>query len=163
MIVRENLVLGQLSELDAKEISTWKYNSPYDVYNSCSWEKLVEFNNPITDSKLRQERYLGLFDISKSIVGIAVFNKPEDNITRIGLGLKPDICGRGLGEQFLKLIIQEAKRRNPENIIDLEVLTWNKRAIKVYEKSGFQIIETYVRKTPTGEGEFHKMKYMRNT
>lgn len=153
------LKLEVLTENDAKETSTWQYESPYDVYSSWSWEKMLEENEPMTIPDERSKNHLGLFDKENNLLGFVAFSYPEANVTRIGLGLKPNVCGKGLGEAFARLIIEEAKKRNPLSTIDLEVLTWNKRAFKVYQRSGFQLVETYTRKTPTGLGEFHRMVY----
>jgi ribosomal protein S18 acetylase RimI-like enzyme len=84
---------------------------------------------------------------------------PLVGVTRLGLGLRPDLCGRGLGSAFSKLIAQEARTRRPANEIDLEVLVWNTRAIKAYERAGFHIADTYERGTPTGPDIFHCMVY----
>lgn len=41
----------------------------------------------------------------------------------------------------------------------MEVRTWNARAVRCYEKAGFQIIgEPIARTTPLGEGAFYRMK-----
>jgi ribosomal protein S18 acetylase RimI-like enzyme len=84
---------------------------------------------------------------------------PLVGVTRLGLGLRPDLCGRGLGSAFVKLIAQEACNRQPANEIDLEVLIWNTRAIKAYERAGFHITDTYERNTPTGPDIFHCMVF----
>lgn len=154
-----HLKLEPLTEEGAKETCKWQYNPPYEVYSSWSWEKMLKENEPMTDSELREKDYLGLYDEEKNILGFVVFSNPKKGVTRLGLGLKPELCGIGLGERFVELIIEESKLRNPSNIIDLEVLSWNKRAYKVYENVGFKKVDTYKRQTPTGESEFNRMEY----
>ncbi|WP_202710289.1 GNAT family N-acetyltransferase [Sporosalibacterium faouarense] len=159
MKVEYSFKLGKLTEEAAKETCTWKYESPYEVYSSWSWEEMIEKGEPMTNPLERDKNFLGLYDQNHQILGFAGFSYPKENTTRIGLGLKPDICGKGIGEYFVNLIINESKKRCSSGNIDLEVLTWNKRAYKVYRKCGFKTVETYIRKTPTGNSKFHRMEY----
>jgi ribosomal protein S18 acetylase RimI-like enzyme len=57
-------------------------------------------------------------------------------------------------------LIEEGKVRFPETAIGLEVRTFNKRAIKCYEKIGFIIKKRSRRDTPTlKNAEFYYMEY----
>ena len=81
----------------------------------------------------------------------------------IGVGLKPDMCGRGLGTEILSLACEKALEQYPGVKICLQVREWNTRAIKCYEKAGFEIAgEAFAMVTPSGEGLFYKMKYNKN-
>ena len=62
---------------------------------------------------------------------------------KIGIGLKPSFCGQGHGAKIMTLLIEECKRRFSENIIALEVRSFNKRAINCYNNVGFEIKEKY--------------------
>lgn len=73
--------------------------------------------------------------------------------------MRPDLLGKGMGAAFVQAIVGDASQRHPEDEIDLEVLTWNNRAIRAYQKAGFFITDTYERPTPEGMGEFHCMVY----
>ena len=65
--------------------------------------------------------------------------KEINNKIFIGIGLKPEYCGKGNGNYFLVDSLKEIESRYPLKSIYLEVRSWNKRAIKVYEKVGFKI------------------------
>ena len=54
----------------------------------------------------------------------------------IGLGLRPDLTGRGLGAAFTAAAIQLAHDRGAERVT-LAVAAFNLRAITVYERAGF--------------------------
>lgn len=62
------------------------------------------------------------------------------NELEIGLGLRPDLTGRGLGLEFVKLGISKASQVYPDYKGDmvLRVLDTNERAVKVYERAGFR-------------------------
>ena len=63
-------------------------------------------------------------------------------------GLMPDYIGKGLGPYFLNNIINIAWKRNPVrlrvNTCDLD----HPSALRVYQKSGFNILEEIVEKLP---------------
>lgn len=138
-----------MEEAHGADICTWRYDSPYDIYSWLPWEQMkaldVEFGNP----KLREEQYLSLLDDEGALAGFAQLF-PLEGVTRLGIGMRPDLCGHGYGKEFVLTIVREALRRKPNNQIDLEVLTWNKRAIRAYQKSGFVITDLYEKMTPGG-------------
>jgi RimJ/RimL family protein N-acetyltransferase len=56
---------------------------------------------------------------------------------RLGMGLLPDVRGRGIGERLARAAIDAAIERGAERI-ELEVFRSNSRAIALYERLGFQ-------------------------
>jgi [ribosomal protein S18]-alanine N-acetyltransferase len=140
------------------EICTWAYPAPYELYNWPSWEDLIKKEAEFADAEIRLSQYAAVVDAAEGLCGFVQFF-PIVGVTRLGLGLRPDLCGHGNGLQLLMLAVEEAKRRAPKNEIDLEVLVWNERAIKAYRKAGFAITDTYVRGTTSGPAEFHCMVY----
>jgi RimJ/RimL family protein N-acetyltransferase len=117
----------------------------------------LEFADPV----IREKQYYAVTDVSGEVVGFAQLF-PMVGLTRIGLGMRPELCGQRSGQSFVSAIIQEAQQRVSikSNELDLEVLTWNDRAIRVYQQAGFQITDTYMRPTPTGLAEVHCMVYV---
>ncbi|WP_441912796.1 GNAT family N-acetyltransferase [Paenibacillus sp. MCAF9] len=153
-----DMTICPLETVHAQQLCGWRYEAPFDVYNWPTWEQMkkdeIEFGDPV----LRAAQYIAVLDAQSALIGFAQFF-PLTGVTRLGLGLRPDLCGKGLGLAFTRLIVAEAIRRTPQNEIDLEVLTWNTRAMRVYEQAGFHITDTYARSTPTGFAECHCMVY----
>ncbi|MNW32272.1 hypothetical protein D3C74_92130 [compost metagenome] len=147
-----------MEEAHGAIISSWKYTPPYDIYGWLPWEQMkaleIEFGNP----ELRQAQYAVVFNATGTLCGFVQFF-PMVGVTRLGLGMLPDLCGHGQGKNFVTAIVNEAIRRNPTNEIDLEVLIWNERAIRAYQAAGFRITDTYERQTPEGMKPFHCMVY----
>lgn len=58
----------------------------------------------------------------------------------IGFGLRPDLTGRGLGEGFVTACVDFALRHTGYGgeYVHLGVANFNRRAITVYERSGFR-------------------------
>lgn len=138
-----------MEESHGAAICTWKYDSPYDIYSWLPWEQMkaldVEFGNPA----LRAQQYVSLLTPDDELAGFAQYF-PMEGVTRLGIGMRPDLCGQGLGKSFVLTIVEEAQRRKPQDVIDLEVLTWNTRAIRAYQKAGFVITDLYEKMTPGG-------------
>ncbi|WP_414858759.1 GNAT family N-acetyltransferase [Paenibacillus sp. Soil724D2] len=149
-----------LTEANCLELCTWKYSPPYDLYNWSPWETMLREQAEFADPQIREEQYRAVVDENGILSGFVQFF-PIVGVTRLGLGLRPDLCGKasGIGTQFVHLLVQEAQRRTPQQEIDLEVLVWNERAIQTYERAGFTITDTYERSTPTGLAAFHCMVY----
>lgn len=150
-----------LTEEHGKLICTWSYPPPYHVYNWPSWEHMVKEELDYADPKVRAEQYFAVVDGMQRLCGFVQFF-PIIGVTRLGLGLHPDLVDKGLGSPFVALLVQEVKQRTPHNEIDLEVLTWNIRAQRTYRNAGFTITDTYIRMTPSGLAAFHCMVYSEN-
>jgi ribosomal-protein-alanine N-acetyltransferase len=146
------------TEKHGQEICVWKYPAPYDLYNWPAWEYMLKEEHEFADPALRAEQYRAVVDDAGRLIGFVQFF-PIVGVTRLGLGLRPELCGQGLGEAFVRLIVQAALQQTPDSEIDLEVLTWNERATATYKKAGFVISDTYERMTPSGIGQFHCMVY----
>jgi len=80
----------------------------------------------------------------------------EDGQMAIGLGLKPELTGQGLGKEFARACIEFGIQRlnYKGNNVKLMVASFNERAIKIYIKLGFKEIEKNVLETSDGYTEF---------
>ncbi|SFJ74343.1 Protein N-acetyltransferase, RimJ/RimL family [Paenibacillus sp. UNC496MF] len=151
--------VAPLTEELAEQLSTWRYEPPFDFYNWTSWQVMLELGMEFGDPDVRNRQYAAVLDENGEFVGFAQFF-PLLGLTRIGLGLRPDLCDRGLGVPFVKAIVAEAIRRAPHDEIDLEVHAWNVRAIRTYQRAGFVIADTYGKQTHTGVVEVYCMCYL---
>lgn len=149
-----------MTEEQAAEISTWQYETPYNIYGWLPWDQMKALEIEFGDPALRTQQYLSVVRDQESpeLCGFAQLF-PMEGVTRLGFGMRPSLCSNGYGSSFVSTVVREAQKRNPYHVIDLEVLTWNIRAIRAYEKSGFVIDDTYERLTPEGYQLFHCMVY----
>jgi RimJ/RimL family protein N-acetyltransferase len=84
--------------------------------------------------------------------------KPRDGgAVEIGLGLRPDLTGRGLGAAFTAAAIELARGRGAERIT-LAVAAFNLRATRVYERAGFIEMGRHMRHIAGREWEFVDME-----
>ncbi len=141
--------LRSMTEEDARSVCGWRYPPPYDRYRWPDWDWMVKEEMEFGDPGIRAAQYLSVSEPDGRLAAyVQLF--PMDRTTRIGLGLRPDLCGRGLGREVVRLAIEEALRRRPDTEVDLEVETWNLRAIKAYEKAGFVATDYYSKKAVHG-------------
>nr|WP_258377582.1 GNAT family protein [Paenibacillus illinoisensis] len=147
-----------MQEEHAALICSWTYEPPYNIYTWLPWEQMKALEVEFGDEQLRKEQYAVVLGEQDQLCGFVQFF-PLEGVTRIGLGMHPEKCGQGRGTAFVSAIVKEAIRRNPSHEIDLEVLIWNTRAIRVYHKAGFVTQDTYERQTPSGLMPFYCMVY----
>lgn len=64
-------------------------------------------------------------------------DEDEEELLGVGIQMKPSLTGRGHGLDFFQAIIEQGRDRLNFNYIELAVVDFNQRAIRVYEKAGF--------------------------
>ena len=138
---------------DAREISGWRYVPSYDFYDpAADPADLAE----LLDPERRRDVYFSALDEENGLVGFFQFEK-EAKTVDVGLGLRPDLTGRGLGVDFVRSGLEFAMERFSPERFTLSVATFNARAIGVYERAGFRKGEVYTHETNGGEHEFLSM------
>jgi len=83
--------------------------------------------------------------IDGKVVGnsmVAIGNKDEKHIGEIGISLKKEARGLGLGEKLFKEVINKAIKKFKLRILSLGVHGKNKIAQNLYKKMGFEILGT---------------------
>jgi ribosomal-protein-alanine N-acetyltransferase len=144
----------QLSQKDAEAIAEWRYPEPFSFYN---WTADPDDLRELLDPSLRGKAYWAVKDDAGDLVGHFSFKPKDERTIEIGLGLRSDLTGRGLGASFLAAGLDFAGERfAPERFV-LSVATFNERAIKVYERAGFARARVYMHFTAGREWEFLEM------
>jgi ribosomal-protein-alanine N-acetyltransferase len=152
------LRLEDFTETRAKEICSWKYNDAYSIYNYPEWEKILNEKWGITVEDKRKNEFNAVVDDCNNLCGyIRLVDKNE--FVLIGIGLKPSLCGQGLGNIIMEIVKQQCKKKYASKRIILEVRSFNDRAIKCYKKAGFNIVDIFIKDSPMGCGEFVKMEF----
>src|SRR5262249_39021124 len=91
-----------------------------------------------------------------ALVGTFSFTRLSNSV-EIGLAMRPDMTGRGLGLGFVRSGMDFALRRYAPGTLTLDVATFNRRAITVYTHAGFSPLRTFQRRTRQGTLEFLEM------
>ena len=93
--------IDTLTEQHAKEIAEWRYDFPYEWYDTAADPRRVElFANPARRDGLR-----AVVDDDGELIGFFNFVREGDEV-RVGLGIRPDLTGQGLGARFIEAGLQ---------------------------------------------------------
>jgi len=142
-----------MTQEDAVEISGWHYPPPYDFYDATADAgDLAE----LLDPELRAGHYLAAVGRGGAVVGFAQL-VADGGTVDVGLGLRPDLTGRGHGARFLEAVLAEARSRHAPDRLTLSVAAFNRRAITVYERAGFAEVARRQHATNGGVHEFVMM------
>ncbi len=152
-----NLKPVKFTEELAKEITTWRYEEEYEIYNLPSWDEIINKQISLC-KKEKRKNFIGYLNEEKNLIGFVNLVDEGDSVF-LGIGVKPEYCGVGIGKQIIKMALDECSKRYENKPIILEVRSWNKRAIKCYESQGFKIVKIKKQETYAGFGEFFVMKY----
>ena len=144
-----------LTEEEKREICGWRYAEEYAVYNLPPWEEMTRkqmgFCHPA-----RAANYRG-FNRGNRLVGFTNILEEEKEVF-LGIGVHPDFCGQGYGQRLLEASCAIAGELYPGKPLYLEVRTWNKRAIRCYEKAGFHVDgAAFEQVTGASPGIFYRM------
>lgn len=147
------LVIRPMRATDAVQIAQWHYDGEYAFYDmENDPDDLAELMDPQNWGSI----YYAAVDAEDSLVGFFCFTQ-EGPTVELGLGMRPDLTGRGLGLGFLKAGLSFARQHFAVRTFRLSVATFNQRAIKLYAKAGFTPTRTYQQHTNGGVHEFLEM------
>lgn len=151
-----------LTAPDARVVAAWRFEWPYALYNADP----ARFDETVRALLEPRNRYFAARTTEDGLVGTFCFGPDaqvpggdydDPDALDIGLGLRPDLTGRGLGEAFLLAGLAFARERfvPAPTRFRLTVAAFNRRAIRVYERAGFRPTHRFVR--PSDGREFLQM------
>ncbi len=156
-----NLKSESLTEKQAKEISKWKYDGEYEIYNLPKWDTMVKEEYSLCD-EFKRKRFSAYTNEENELVGFTNLLDEGESVF-FGIGVNPKYCNQGIGKIITQCALIDCKTNFPNKPVILEVRTWNNRAINCYKAQGFEIIEIKHQETCIGMGEFYVMKYINNS
>jgi len=142
-----------INESYAHTIANWHYEGIYAFYDM---DQDIEDLEELLDPHSWTGKYYAVVNECGELVGFFSFEK-EKEVVVIGLGLRPDCTGEGLGQAFVEAGLEYAKHKFDPSTFRLSVATFNQRAIRVYEKVGFKPDEVFMHETNGGQYEFLRM------
>jgi ribosomal-protein-alanine N-acetyltransferase len=141
------LTIEPASTTDLAEIETWVYGPPYEFYDR---DANGHVENP--------ERFFAARDESGELVGFYYF-EVQPGALEYGLGLRPDLTGRGVGLEFFEAGLAYAREGFRPDKVKLSVAAFNDRARIVYERAGFTVVGRHMRQFARwGDVEFIDME-----
>jgi L-amino acid N-acyltransferase YncA len=133
-----------LQRPDADAILTWRYPQPYDFYNISS-DSTESFFNPASP-------HFSVFDADGVLIGFLSIGIESqvpggdysEPAVDIGIGLRPDQTGRGLGRIVIQQFIDEiiAPGDFPP-LLRATIAAFNQRSLKTFRSLGFRETGTF--------------------
>ena len=143
------------SEYADEIVSDWHYDGIYAFYDMTADEEDLKI---FLNRDYWEDTTFAALDENKILAAFASFHM-EEGVMWLSLGMKPELTGHGMGEEFVTDCVEFA--RSHYNLttqpIWLDVAVFNERAIKVYKKAGFHETTRFTRFTNGGEYEFLRM------
>ena len=140
--------ISPLSEENARKITTWRYDPPFDLYD-LGPENISGFINP-------EYYYHQILNENGNLVGYCCYgldaqvpggeyliNMPE--ILDIGIGMKPNLTGTGRGHKFVSAILEYASERFNPSRFRVTVADFNHRSLMTFRKLGFKDSHHFIR------------------
>ena len=138
------VTFSPIDESEVAVVTGWTYPPPFDFYD---WD-------PDDDPRLLTlpvARYFVARDEAGALAGFACFGESaqvpsgaaaglyRDDLLDIGLGLRPDLTGRGLGLAYVQEVIALGTALFAPVGFRLSVAAFNQRAIRTYQRAGFVV------------------------
>lgn len=144
--------ITHLTQANADQIARkWHYKDRYSFYDM---ENDPEDFEEIITLALRDDKYYQVLNDKDELVGYFCLERLSEKKVEVGLGLRPDLTGQGLGFNFVKGIEAFIQDNFNYKVIVLSVASFNKRAIKVYQRAGFGVDGSKLQKSNDGIYEF---------
>jgi len=149
-----SISITTMTQDEADAIADRRYDPPYDFYDwRADEDDLAELLDPLR----RGEGYFSAHNAGGELIGFFGF-ECKDDVVGVGLGLRPDLTGRGLGLAFLEQGLSFAHDRFQPVGFKLSVAELNERAIKVYERAGFVRTRSFSHETNGGVFPFVELE-----
>ena len=149
------LALTPMSESEAREVLGWRYPPPYDALNP-NPETLDEDAAAMADLA---RLYFAARDPAGRLAGFCCFGPearvpgfdyPDDGRADIGLGLRPELTGRGLGGSLLSAATGlAAGLRLAPGGYRATVWAENARSRRLFERAGYRELARFRSTAPT--------------
>lgn len=132
---------------DVHQIRTWQYPEPYALYNMTGLDEaddLAYFLDPAN-------HFHRVVDGEGRLIGFCSFGEDAQvpggdyalAALDVGVGMRPDQIGRGLGAQFLRAILAHAQTYFVPRYFRATIAHFNVRSRRMFQRQGFQIVQTF--------------------
>lgn len=154
-----------LDRKQAWEILNWRYTAGYDYYNF-SRDRIKEDLDYLLD---RKNAFFAISNYQDELEGYCSFGIDGQvpggqyslKALDIGMGIHPNLIGRGRGKEYAKAIAEYGIKKYKAKWLRVTIANFNQRARRVWEQLGFKQVEKFI-KIGTEE-EFVVMVYAVST
>jgi ribosomal-protein-alanine N-acetyltransferase len=144
-----NFVTQPIDETAVNEILHWRYDPPYDIYN-ITGGNIEDLKEALLNPRFAYYKITGEqgellafcnFGLDARVPG----GDYSEHALDIGLGVRPDLTGRGMGQVFIHTVLDFARQSFKEKVYRVTIAKFNLRAQRAWERAGFTIQDTFTR------------------
>lgn len=136
------LTIRPMTAAGARVMASWQYPAPYAIYTLPSpptEEEMAYYLDPAM-------AYHEMLDETGVLVGFCSFGKDgqvpggdySDDALDIGMGVRPDLTGQGLGQHFASVVVEFACSHYAPSSLRVTIAAFNTRAQRLWQRLGFQ-------------------------
>jgi RimJ/RimL family protein N-acetyltransferase len=148
------LAFQPADEVTVRAFWAWQYEAPYDVYN-LDPEEIEEGLRYFLDPEIN---CYGVTDEEGELVAYCTFGRDAqvpgghyaadaqgERTLDIGLGVRPELTGHGMGHWYISELLDFARRTFAPTVLRVTLAAFNERAIRVWQRAGFGAVERFER------------------
>lgn len=141
-----HFVIKPMTAVDAQALLYWQYSGDYAIY-SMSTEYAAADVHFFVDPRNRYYAIDRINDsLGRGLGGFCCFGHDaqvpggdySEAALDIGLGMRPDLTGQGLGTLFLGTILDFARQTFAPQLFRATIASFNGRSRRVFAKQGFE-------------------------
>ena len=123
---------------EAKEIAAWRYEGVYSLYDGDpeGFETLLQPEYRVHSARGEHGELVGFCSFGED-ARVAGYDYADDALD-VGLGMRPDLVGRGLGIGFTRAVLEFAEREYSPSAFRVTVAGFNRRAQRLCLALGFR-------------------------
>ena len=147
-MTNSKIQFAPVNETSAREFLQWKYEPPYEIYNYAPehFEADLAYHiDPVNNmySMFRADELIGYCSYGRDaqVPGGDYSEEAMD----IGMMIKPELTGQGQGHTYADAVIQYGVSKYQPKKLRVTILESNLRAVRVWEKNGFQKTQSFRR------------------
>ena len=142
-------LVQSLAPEHALAILTWRYLPPYDGYNFDPHTAQADLDYLLDP----QNAFCAILNQSGELEGYCSFGLDgqvpggdyKAEALDIGMGIRPDLVGQGRGKDYAQAVIRYGAEHYGARLLRVTIATFNTRAQRVWQKLGFEPIETFIK------------------
>lgn len=131
-----HLSVRPLRRQDAEAITSWRYEGPWSAYDPRPADPLLS----------AEAGYQAVVDDAGTLVGFVCTGQEarvpglaeQDGIVDVGVGMRPDLVGRGLGSAFGAVVLGHIRDTCGDRPLRAAVQSWNERSLRLARGLGFR-------------------------
>jgi RimJ/RimL family protein N-acetyltransferase len=143
------LTIHPMDRKHAEAIVKWRYDAPYDLYNSNPDEADHEVRSLIDPAN----GYYSVCDEHRDLIAYICFGPDarvaggdyDEDALDVGCGIRPDLTGRGLGPTIIQTALDIGNQNYHPVAFRATIAAFNQRALKASQRVGFVPRRTFYR------------------